>query len=51
MEEGTRVTLTARLKARGFSRFGGLQIRRATARQLSGALDGLEEVSRGWRSG
>ena len=51
VDEGTRVTLSARLKPRGFSRFGGMQIRRATARQLSGALDGLEEISQGWRSG
>ncbi len=48
VDEGTRVTLTARLKPRGFSRFGGMQIRRATARQLSGALDGLEEISQRW---
>jgi len=51
VDGGTRVTLTARLKPRGFSRFGGMQIRRATARQLTGALDGLEEMARGWRSG
>ena len=50
VDEGTRVTLTARLKPRGFSRFGGMQIRRATARQLSGALDGLEEISQRWRT-
>jgi carbon monoxide dehydrogenase subunit G len=38
----TRVTLTTRLRARGFARFGFWQLRRATARQLEAALDGLE---------
>ena len=37
----TRVELTAELKLRGFARFGGIQVRRATARQLDGALEGL----------
>ena len=42
-EDGsTRVTLTARLRARGFARFGAWQLRRATARQLVAALEGLE---------
>ena len=42
-EDGsTRVTLTARLQARGFARFGVWQLRRATARQLVAALEGLE---------
>jgi uncharacterized protein YndB with AHSA1/START domain len=45
----TEVTLTARLSARGFSRFGGLQIRRATRRQLDGALDGLQGLARTWK--
>jgi uncharacterized protein YndB with AHSA1/START domain len=44
----TRVTLTARLTPRGFSRFGTVQIRLAARRQLEGALDGLEGLARGW---
>lgn len=44
----TRVTLTARLTLRGFSRFGGLQVRLATRRQLDGALSGLKELAAGW---
>ena len=38
----TRVELRARMKLRGFARFGGFQVRRATGRTLDGALDGLE---------
>lgn len=49
-EGATEVKLTQRLALRGFSRLGGLQIRRATRRQLQGALDGLGEVADGWRS-
>ncbi len=45
----TRVTLTARLSTRGFSRLGGLQIRRATRRQLDGALEGLAALAGDWR--
>ena len=42
-EDGsTRVTLTTRMRARGFARFGFWQLRRATARQLEAALEGLE---------
>ena len=48
-EGATYVRLTQRLALRGFSRLGGLQIRRATRRQLQGALDGLGEVADGWR--
>lgn len=48
---GTRVTLTARLRPRGFSRLGGLQIRMATRRQLDGALDGLEGLAEEWKPG
>ena len=44
----TRVTLTARLSPRGISRLGSVQIRLATRKQLNGALDGLEELARGW---
>jgi uncharacterized protein YndB with AHSA1/START domain len=47
----TRVTLTAKLSARGFSRLGGLQIRLATRRQLDGALKGLEALAGQWRAG
>jgi carbon monoxide dehydrogenase subunit G len=40
----TRVKITARLRLRGLSRLGSLQVRRATARRLEEALDGLEGV-------
>jgi uncharacterized protein YndB with AHSA1/START domain len=43
----TRVELRARLRLRGLSRLGSLQVRRATARQLDEALDGLERVAGG----
>jgi carbon monoxide dehydrogenase subunit G len=43
-EAHSRVTLRTRLRLRGFSRFGSFQIRRATAKQLTGALDGLDEL-------
>jgi uncharacterized protein YndB with AHSA1/START domain len=39
---GTRVSLTARHRPRGLARFGSFQLRRAAARQLEDALDGLE---------
>jgi uncharacterized protein YndB with AHSA1/START domain len=42
VDEGTRVTLAQRQKLRGYSRTGGLILRRATAKKLSEALDGLE---------
>ena len=38
----TRVRLVARMKLRGFARFGSFQLRRAAARQLTAALDGIE---------
>ena len=44
----TRVRLTTHLKLRGFSRFGGFQVSRATRRQLDGALDGLRALSESW---
>ncbi len=44
----TRVTITARLTLRGFSRFGGLQVRVATRKQLEAALSGLERLAAGW---
>jgi uncharacterized protein YndB with AHSA1/START domain len=40
----TEVHLTARMRLRGFARLGGFQFRRATARRLEDALDGLEAV-------
>ena len=40
----TEVSLTLRQRPRGFARFGFVQIRRAAARQLEGALDGLERL-------
>jgi carbon monoxide dehydrogenase subunit G len=42
--ERTRVGVTARVKLRGFSRLGYLQVRHATARRLDEALDGLAEL-------
>jgi uncharacterized protein YndB with AHSA1/START domain len=42
---GTRVDLTVEQRLRGMSRFGGgLMLKRATARQLDEALDGLERA-------
>ncbi len=41
---GTRVTIAARQKLRGYSRTGARVLRRATGKQLSQALDGLERV-------
>ena len=38
----TTVVLTARMKPRGWARFGTIQLRRAAARQLDAALEGLE---------
>ena len=43
-EEGTRVSLRARLRLRGFARLGFLQVRRATATQLDEALEGLQHA-------
>jgi uncharacterized protein YndB with AHSA1/START domain len=40
----TSVRLSMELGLRGFSRLGGMQIRRATRKTLSGALDGLGRV-------
>jgi uncharacterized protein YndB with AHSA1/START domain len=40
----TRVTLVARQRLRGLSRLGGFLVRRATARQLDEALEGLERA-------
>jgi uncharacterized protein YndB with AHSA1/START domain len=42
----TRVTLTARQKLRGLSRVGGgFMLKRATAKQLEEALEGLERIA------
>jgi uncharacterized protein YndB with AHSA1/START domain len=43
-DESTRVSMSTRIKLRGFSRFGAIQVRRATRRQLDGALDGLRSL-------
>jgi len=43
-ERSTAVTIATRLGLRGFSRLGGLQMRRATRKTLEGALDGLEQL-------
>lgn len=49
-EEGaTHVKLTTRVRLRGFARFGGFQVTRATKRQLTGALDGLEALAESWK--
>ena len=42
---GTRVILSMHLRPRGFARFGGLQLRRASGRQLEEALDGLDSMT------
>lgn len=44
VEGGTRVTLQLTQHARGWSRFGGLLLRRAAGKELDGALDGLRDV-------
>ena len=46
VDGGTRVTLELSQRARGWSRFGGVLLRRAAGRELDGALDGLEGVLR-----
>jgi uncharacterized protein YndB with AHSA1/START domain len=40
----TRVTLALRQRLRGLARLGGFMVRRATARQLDEALEGLERA-------
>ena len=44
---GARVRITTDLKLRGLSRFGGFMVSRATKRQLSEALDGLQRATDG----
>jgi uncharacterized protein YndB with AHSA1/START domain len=46
VDGGTRVTLELSQRARGWSRFGGVLLRRAAGKELDGALDGLEGVLR-----
>jgi uncharacterized protein YndB with AHSA1/START domain len=46
VEGGTRVTLQIAQRGRGWSRFGGVLLRRAARQELDGALDGLEGVLR-----
>jgi hypothetical protein len=41
---GTRITIAQRQKLRGYSRTGGLMLRRATAKKLDEALDGIERA-------
>jgi uncharacterized protein YndB with AHSA1/START domain len=43
--EGTRVTIEQREKPRGYSRLGGLMLRRATRARLDEALDGLARIA------
>jgi uncharacterized protein YndB with AHSA1/START domain len=45
----TRVRMRAEIKLRGFARFGGVQVRRASGRLLDGALDGLSSAFGGAR--
>lgn len=42
--EATRVTLTSRVRLRGMSRLGWLQVRRAAVRRLDEALASLKEL-------
>jgi uncharacterized protein YndB with AHSA1/START domain len=46
----TVVRLTAELRLRGLSRLGGVQVRRATRRQLDEALAGLNALAESWRA-
>ncbi len=41
---GTRVTIAQRQKLKGYSRTGGFMLRRATAKKLDEALDGLARI-------
>ena len=44
VQEGTKVTIAQHQKLRGYSRTGGFLVRRATAKRLDEALDGLERI-------
>jgi uncharacterized protein YndB with AHSA1/START domain len=43
--DGTEVTIAQRQKLRGYSRTGGLLLRRATSAKLDEALDGLARIT------
>lgn len=43
-QAGTRVTIAQRQKMRGYSRTGGLLLRRASGAKLDQALEGLERI-------
>jgi hypothetical protein len=43
-DPGTKVTIEQRQKLRGYSRFAGLMLRRASRTRLEQALDGLEQA-------
>ncbi len=45
-EDGTRVTLELRQRGRGMARFGRFMLRRAARRELSTALERLDDVLR-----
>jgi uncharacterized protein YndB with AHSA1/START domain len=45
-DQGTRVTIEQRQKLRGYSRFVGLVLRRASRTRLEQALEGLEQACR-----
>jgi uncharacterized protein YndB with AHSA1/START domain len=44
VDGGTQVTIALQQKLRGYSRTGGVLLRRATRRRLDEALDGLERI-------
>ncbi len=44
VDGGTTVTIAQQQKLRGYSRTGGLLLKRATAAKLDEALDGLERI-------
>lgn len=44
IDGGTRVTIELNQKLKGYSRTGGFMLRRATAKRLDEALDGLEQI-------
>jgi carbon monoxide dehydrogenase subunit G len=46
VDAGTRVTLEITQRARGWSRFGGVLLRRAARKELDEALEQLEDVVR-----
>lgn len=46
-DAGTRVSIEVAQRLRGMSRFGGFMLRRATAKQIDGALDALERLFAG----